>query len=164
MTKEEAELWVSKQNWVYAKSYASTYPHHYTTRNRCDEFEFEQFLWLIRNDGKLKTFNSKQYIYLELGEYEYWEMGRPIKAVQVLNRALIDDTKPYRYPKPSDKEELTIKAKMNMRDAHLECLLLRQERTEEHERQLKFLLDSQRRIHGGGKNIIDHSSIKVRYE
>ena len=42
MTIEEAKVWISKQTWVFAKSYSQTFPHVYTTRDRSkDEFEFE---------------------------------------------------------------------------------------------------------------------------
>lgn len=164
MTLDEAKEWVDRQEFVYAKSYAQTLPHHYTTRDRCDEKEFEQFLSLVRIHGKLKPFYKKQYLYLELGEYEYWEMGRPIKAVQVLNRAKIDDSAKYRSIKPSQYDESILKNKLNIRELYLNALLLKKTKTDVDERQIKFLLDNRRRIHGGGKNIIDHSNIEVRYE
>ena len=164
MNIEEAKIWIAKQEFVNAKSYEKTYPHCYTTRSRCDENEFMAFLWLIRYNGKLKTFYSKQYIYLELDDYEYWEMGRPIPAVQVLNRAIINDNAKYRKPFPTKEEETILKTTLLQREIELECLLNKTNKTEEDNRKIKFLMNSERRINGGGKNIIDHFKIKTKYE
>jgi hypothetical protein len=165
MTLEEAKVWISKQTWVIAKSYSQTFPHVYTTRDRSkDEFEFEEFIGLIRDHGIVKTFFSKQYVYLEIDGEEFWEMGRPIKAVQVLNRAKINDCALYRLPKPSDFDSMQLKSKLNKRECVINTILNKQELNTEESRILKFLMNSERRIHGGGKNIIDHSKIELRYE
>ena len=164
MTFREAEIWVAEQQWVWAKSYAESYPHFYTTRQLSeDESEFEDFLRLIRKEGVLKTFWKKQYLYLPIGEFEYWEMGRPIPAVQVLNKAPIDDKQKFRFPvKPW--EEQTLKQTLQTREDFLQNLLQKKTLTEIETRQLNFLMDTTRKIHGGGKNIIDNSNLKIRYE
>lgn len=165
MTTEEVRKYLAEQEWIYAKTYHETFPHHYIRKDKStDEFLFEEFLRYIRDNGTLKTFYSKQHIYLELDGYEYWEMGRPIKAVKIINKAIIENDKPYRFPKPTLKEEHTLKAKLNMRDEYLECILKKLNPTEEEQRHIKFLLNSERRIQGGGQNILDHSKLNVRYE
>lgn len=165
MTIDEARSWISKQTWVFAKSYSETFPHVYTTRDRCqDEFEFEEFIALIREKGIVKTFFSKQYVYLEIDGEEFWEMGRPIKAVQVLNRAKINDNALYRIPRPLENDAMTLKAKLNKRECVMQMLLNKQELTIEESKTINFLMNSERRIHGGGKNIIDHAKIELRYE
>ena len=164
MTIQEAREWVERQEWVYAKSYSDTFPHHYTTRSRCsDEKEFEAFFEVVREHGKVKTFMRKQYVYLEIGDYEYWEMGRPIKAVQVLNRAKINDAARYRFPMPKDGQESKLKATLAQRDAFLNTLLAKNVKTAKDDALVTALLCSKRRIHGGGKNIIDHSSITFNH-
>lgn len=163
MNLEQSKIWIKQQEFVYAKSYAQTLPHHYTTRDRCNEQKFEAFIKLIRQHGKIKAFYKKQYLYLELDEYEYWEMGRPLKAVQVLNRALINDKANYRKPVLKQDEEI-LKEKLSKRDNYLESLLCKSNKTDKDNQQINFLMNSERRIHGGGKNIIDHSTIEVRYE
>lgn len=163
MNLEEAQVWIKKQEFVYAKSYAKTLPHYYTTRCRCEETKFEAFVRLIRQHGKIKSFYKKQYLYLELDAYEYWDMGRPVRSVQVLNRALIDDQAKYRRH-VADYDEQVLKEKLTSRDSYLEDLLAKPVKTNQDNRHIQFLMDSQRRIHGGGKNIIDHSTIEVRYE
>ena len=164
MKIDEILLFLEKVNFKYAKSYASTFPHHYINRSDCDEKEFEGFLKYIRENSKIKKFYSKQYLCLEIGEYEYWEMGRPIKSVQVINRALINNDANYRIPQPSKDEEILLKAKLMERDIFLESLLEKDCKTEKDEKIISFLLNSTRSIHGGGKNIIDHSKLKIRYE
>ena len=165
MTLDEAKYWISKQRWVIAKSYSKTFPHVYTTRDRCkDEFEFEEFIALIRDKGIVKTFFMKQYVYLEIDGEEFWEMGRPIKSVQVLNRTKINDNALYRLPKPLQCDAMKLKAKLNKRECVMQQLLNKQNPTIEEINSITFLMNSERRIHGGGKNIIDHSDIELRYE
>jgi len=164
MTIEEAKIWITQQEFVYAKSYAKTFPHHYTTKDRCDRQKFEEFITLIREYGKCKSFFKKQMLYLELDEYEYWEMGRPIKAVVVLNRAIINDNERYRIPVPSIEDEKELKAKLLQREIYLDCLLDKQNKTEKDNEIIRFMLDNKRRIDGGGKNILDHSKQIINYE
>jgi hypothetical protein len=164
MTIQEAQEWVKAQEWVYAKSYSETYPHFYTKRALCDEMEFEDFLKCIREHGTLKAFHSKQYIYLELDGFEYWEMGRPIPCVQVLNKAAINESAGYRKKKPTQEEDAEIKSKFLQREVYLQQLVAEPNPSEQQKAQIAFLMDTQRRIHGGGKNIIDHSNLPVRYE
>lgn len=165
MNLEEARAFINSVPFVVAKSYEKTFPHWYTTRDRVqDDERFEAFLALIRERGKLKSFHSKQYLYLEIDSFEYWEMGRPIKSVVVLNRALIDDSKPYRFPSPNPQDEQLLKSKLKEREEYLEALLSKPDKTERDKIQLEFLLNNTRRIQGGGKNIIDHSKLPLRYE
>lgn len=157
--------YIKDWKYVYAKSYADTFPHYYTTRGRvCDDYKFDKFLRFIREYGKVKTFYQKQYVYLEIDGYEYWEMGRPIPAVQVINMAQINDGFAYRYPNPSSEDAAALKKKLQEREEYLKQLILKPEKTEQDNRQIKFLLNSERRIHGGGKNIIDHVNVPIRYE
>lgn len=165
MDVTEARQFIEQSEWIYAKSYSKTLPHYYTTRKKINNDKlFEDFLSYIRENGILKSFYSKQYIYLELDGYDYWEMGRPIKAVQVLNRAKIDINKKYRISEPEKIDEIILKEKLLERENYLENLLNKKNKTEKDKKQINFLLDHKRRINGGGKNIIDHSNLKIKYE
>jgi hypothetical protein len=121
-------------------------------------------LWVIRDFGIVKSFYDKQYVYLELDGYEYWEMGRPIAAVQVLNRATINDEAKYRFPKPTPMQSNQLKATLLKREIEVRCLIEKQDKTQQEKSMLQFALNSERRIHGGGKNIIDNAKINIRYE
>lgn len=165
MTLQEASEFIANVPWVFSKSYEKTLPHYYTTRDRVnDDARFEEFLQLVRQEGKLKTFYKKQYIYLELDGYEYWEMGRPIKAVHVLNKCQIDDTKKYRFPAPKKFDEELLKRKLQQREDYLALLLHLKEPSITEQKHIDFLMNTTRRIDGGGKNIIDHSNLQIRYE
>lgn len=166
MIETEALLFVDSIEWVNAKSYEATLPHVYTTRRRVgNDALFEAFLELIRGMGVVKSFYRKQYVYLELGEWEYWEMGRPIKAVEVINRALIYKSLLLHKSPVTPESAALLKDKLSQREDYVNALLAIPEdkRTDEQLRHLDFLMCSQRRIHGGGKNIIDHSSKALVY-
>ena len=165
MTKEEAILFVNSCKWSEAKSYSKTFPHFYTTRTKVSDNEmFEKFLRYVRDNSIMKKFYSKQYLYLELEGFEYWDMGRPMKAVQVLNKAMIDDSKQYRFPMPTVYDEQILKQKLDNRDKYLESLLKLEQPTFIELTHIEFLMNTERRIHGGGKNIIDHSSLEIKYQ
>jgi hypothetical protein len=165
MTKEEAIDFLNSCKWNEAKSYSDTFPHFYTTRKLINNDKlFELFLKYLRKNSIIKKFYSKQYLYLELNDFEYWEMGRPIKAVEVLNKALIKDDEFYRYPFPAKEEEDKLKHKLNLRDSYLENLLKKNNVNQNELEEIKFLMNTERRIHGGGKNIIDHSSLEIKYK
>jgi hypothetical protein len=91
-------------------------------------------------------------------------MGRPIKAVEVLNKAIINDNQKYRFPIPMLCDEVTLKAKLNERDLYLEKLLQLDKTSPNELNEIAFLLNTERRIYGGGKNIIDHSSQEIKYQ
>jgi hypothetical protein len=149
--------------WTYAKSYSKTFPHYYTTRIKVNNDKlFEESIKFMRYHSKIKTFNKKQYLYYEHDGFEYWEMGRPLKAIQVLNKAKIDDTKKYRFPEPLINDKEILLKKLIDRDNYLDYLLNKKFRTIEEENEIESLLCSKRRILGGGKNIIDHSSQNVK--
>lgn len=165
MNIEEAKEFLIDQEFTFAKSYADTFPHTYLQRKKCNnEDKYEMFLSLIRSKGIVYTFFSKQYVYLEIDGFVYWEVGRPIKCVQVLNKApketLVKNNQKIAY-KDIAKELLD---KLKHREQYLDNLLKKESPTEVDLMQIEFLTDTQRRIHGGGKNIIDNYKIEVRYE
>lgn len=165
MTTQEARHFLSQQEFTFAKSYAKTFPHTYLQRKRCtDEIMFERFIQLIRDKGTVYTFFLKQYIYLEIDGYVYWEMGRPIKCVQVLNRA--DKKSLYLNGQKIAPEHQAseLKNKLAERERYLDKLLSKSPKTDNDIRQIEFLMNTERRIHGGGKNIIDNYQMDIRYE
>jgi len=159
MNTSEAREFVNNANWVYAKSYSETYPHEYTTRDRVgDDKLFEAFILFARENAILKNFYSKQYLYFELDGFEYWKIGRPTKAVVVLNRAPINDQKSYRgiAPEPEAKELLL--KKLKARDEYL-AFLHSKNRSPLEAKQFEFLMNSERK----SPNILDHSQKELRY-
>jgi hypothetical protein len=153
MLKKEAISFIEEVPWVYAKSYAAFLPHYYTTRDRVqDDERFELFIEYMRENATIKAFHKKQYLYFELDGFEYWEMGRPKKAVQVINKAQINDNKSYRLNKPSQGDQARLLSRLKERDKYVDWLL-DQNRSPEQEEELKFLMNSKRK----SPNIMDHS-------
>jgi hypothetical protein len=153
------------QNWINAKSYEASYPHFYINKNNSTDPDFfVHVIEYIRQFGIAKSFYSKQYIYLEIDGYEYWDMGRPSLTTIILNKAKINDNAKYRSPKPTLEQHITLRDKLIKRDIYLNTLLNKDFKSESDIKQIKFLLDTKRRIEGGGKNIIDNYNQKVIYE
>jgi hypothetical protein len=165
MNVKEVQEYLDAQTWVRAKSYDATFPHYYINKNKSsDQRQFEEVIKFIRSNGIAKSFFKKQYLYLELGAFEYWDMGRPAMSTIILNKAPINDNARYRIPQPTEEAVRTLKSKLLERDSYLELLLSKTERTQQDQRQIDFLMNTTRRIDGGGKNIIDNFNQKVIYE
>lgn len=154
MNITEAREFLQSAPWIYAKSYSESFPHYYTTRDRVrDDQAFESFIEFMRDNAKIKSFYSKQYLYFEDGGFEYWEMGRPKKAVQVINKALIDDTKKYRYPEPQNQDGEILLNRLKERDKYLDWLSAIPGKTMAQVDEYNFLMNSERK----SPNIMDHS-------
>lgn len=112
MTEKEAKKFIENSKWVFAKSYADTFPHEYTTRDKAEDIGiFEDFIRYMRDNSKIKSFFGKAYLYCEIDGLEYWEMGRPIKTIVVINRAKIDDDRGYRANQHTEEDkEILLKA------------------------------------------------------
>jgi len=165
MTIEEARQFLSEQKFTFAKSYADTYPHYYLQRGKCtNQKKYEELLHLIRENGKVYHFYKNQYVYLEIDGFVYWEVGRPIKSVQVLNKVKKERLIELNQYEANEEITNTLKNKLKQREIYLDKLLYKEEKTSQDIKQINFLMDTQRRIHGGGKNIIDNYKIEIKYE
>lgn len=165
MTIQEAKQFLLEQDFTFAKSYADTFPHYYLQRAKCtDENKYEEFLHLVREKGYVYHFFSKQYVYLEIDGFLYWEVGRPIKCVQVLNKVSKESLIKNNQYIANNGITIELKRKLKQREIYLDELFKKEIKNEKDEIQIKFLMDTQRRIHGGGKNIIDSYKIQLKYE
>lgn len=165
MTIEEAKQFLSKQNFTFARSYADTFPHYYLQKKKCSNIElYEKFLWLIREQGIVYHFFNKQYIYLFIDDYVYWEMGRPIPCVQVINKAHKNSLNTPHQSIADSNISKELKDKLYQREMYLKQLLEKKHKNNNDYQQINFLLNTERRIHGGGKNIIDNFKQNIRYE
>lgn len=98
MKKFSAELkdFIKNSKWVFAKTYAATWPHHYIVRDRVDEALFIKLVEHIRQFGYEGRFYSKNYTYFEEDGYVYWTMGAPIEETTIINRCTRENTYEYR--------------------------------------------------------------------
>ena len=69
---------IKEQNWTFAKTYASTWPHEYIVQVKVDN---ELFLVLADNlvkHGYEGHFYEMRQIYFEYGSHTYWHMDNII--------------------------------------------------------------------------------------
>jgi len=165
MKIDEAIIFLSDNEFTFAKSYEKSYPHYYLQKSKCsNKNKYEDFIKLIRENGKVYHFNNKQYIYLQIDEFIYWEMGRPIKCVEVINKADSKSLLKNNQYLANDEISNLLKSKLQEREIYLNNLLKKEIKTEKDKKQIEFLMNTERRIHGGGKNIIDNYKIEIIYE
>jgi hypothetical protein len=96
---EELKGFINGEKWIFAKTYAETWPHHYIIRDRVDEELFKKLVEHIRRFGYEGPFYNKKYIYFEEDEYVYWTMGEPIEETTIINRCTKENTYEYRLKK-----------------------------------------------------------------
>ena len=78
--------------WIFAKTYADTWPHHYILRKQVNETLFVEAVKHIRTYGTEGPFYSKNYIYFEEDGLMYWTMGSSIEKTILINRCPKDNT------------------------------------------------------------------------
>jgi len=81
--------WISKQSWIFAKTYAKTAPHEYIVKGELsseDQEIFVDFVIYIRENGYTKKFYSKEFSYYDIDGEKYWTMGAPLEETIILNR------------------------------------------------------------------------------
>jgi hypothetical protein len=82
--------------WVFAKTYAATWPHEYIVRERVDENLFLRLVTHIRTYGYEGRFYHQTITYFDEDDLVYWTMGAPIADTIIVNRCRKDQTYAYR--------------------------------------------------------------------
>jgi hypothetical protein len=76
MTVDEAVVFIAGAEWVFAKTYAKTAPHEYTTLWSCRARglgrEFVAFARLIEDDGYWRDWGGRRWRSLNVGDRFYW--------------------------------------------------------------------------------------------
>ena len=93
---DELRDFVNNSNWTFAKTYATTWPHHYIVRDRVDEELFVHLVKHVRKFGYEGPFYNKKYTYFEEDGYVYWTMGDPVEETTIINRCTKENTYEYR--------------------------------------------------------------------
>jgi len=98
MKKFSSELkeFINNSKWIFAKTCAATWPHHYIMRERVDENLFIKMVEHIRCFGYEGRFYKMKLIYFEEDGYVYWTMGAPIEETTIINRCTKENTYEYR--------------------------------------------------------------------
>ena len=82
--------------WIFAKTYADTWPHEYIVRQKVDEASFVNLVSHIRARGYEGRFYEKVMIYFEHEGMVYWTMGSPIERTIIINRCQKEQTYEHR--------------------------------------------------------------------
>ena len=82
--------------WVFAKTYAKTWPHEYIVRDRVDEDLFLELVRHIREHGYQGSFYRKPITYFDHDGRVYWTMGEAVEKTVVVNRCLKEQSYEYR--------------------------------------------------------------------
>ena len=87
---------VSNEEWIFAKTYAETWPHEYLVRDKVDKRLFVKLVEHIRTNGYQGYFYTKEITYYDADGLVYWTMGAPVQETTIINRCRTDQTYEYR--------------------------------------------------------------------
>jgi len=82
----EVKIFIEGSKWVFAKTYAATWPHEYIVEERVDKNLFSNLAELIDTQGYESHFYKTKQIYFDHDGYTYWHMGN------IINRCAEADT------------------------------------------------------------------------
>ena len=77
---------IANETWIFAKTYAKTWPHEYIVQEQVDNILFNEFAQYVDSFGHKEKFYNKSMIYLNFENYTYWHMEN------IINRCLHEDT------------------------------------------------------------------------
>jgi hypothetical protein len=83
---------IEEQNWVFARTYADTWPHEYICRDNVDQPLFEELVKHIWANGNKGRFYKSKRIYFEHNGKIYWTMTTCLYITKILNRCNIDQS------------------------------------------------------------------------
>jgi hypothetical protein len=75
----EIKQFINDVDWIWAKTYAATWPHHYIVRKYVDEKLFLMTVAHIRAHGTEGNFYRKRITYFEEDNLVYWTMVPPVR-------------------------------------------------------------------------------------
>ena len=83
---ENLQNFIINETWIFAKTYAKTWPHEYIVEEQVDKVVFQKLAKHIDTFGHEEEFYSKKMVYFYFGEHAYWHMEN------IINRCLLQDT------------------------------------------------------------------------
>lgn len=88
---EKLKNFIKEQDWVFAKTYAETWPHEYIVQEKVDNEIFLELANHIDKYGYEDYFYKMKQIYFDYDGFTYWHMDN------IINRCIEKDT--YRQRK-----------------------------------------------------------------
>lgn len=83
---EYLQNFIKDETWIFAKTYAKTWPHEYIVEEKVDNLLFNELAKYIDKFGHEEKFYNKNMIYLHYENHAYWHMEN------IINRCLIENT------------------------------------------------------------------------
>ena len=83
---KDLQRFIAEQAWIFAKTYAATWPHEYIVEERVDGALFGRLANHIDTCGYTDYFYSKPMVYFDYEGYTYWHMQN------IINRCVVADT------------------------------------------------------------------------
>jgi hypothetical protein len=83
---QQLKDFIKQQNWIFAKTYADTWPHEYIVKKNTDHALFEELASTIETFGYEEYFYIRKQKYLDYGGFTYWHMEN------IINRCVKRDT------------------------------------------------------------------------
>lgn len=93
---DELRRFVDESTWIFAKTYASTWPHEYIVKGKVDDGLFVELVKYIRTHGYIGKFYRKEITYFEDRGKVYSTMGAPVAETTIINRCSKEQTYEYR--------------------------------------------------------------------
>ena len=93
---QELKNFIEESNWIFAKTYAKTWPHEYIVRDKVDKGLFIKMVEHIRANGYVGKFYLMDITYFDEDGIVYWTMGAPIDDTTIINRCAKEQSYEYR--------------------------------------------------------------------
>ena len=79
---DKLKIFIANQNWIFAKTYADTWPHEYIVQEIVDNDLFLELANHLDQYGYEDYFYSTKQTYFKYNELTYWHMGNIINRCQ----------------------------------------------------------------------------------
>ncbi len=83
---DEIKSFISNTSWIFAKTYANTWPHEYIVQEKVDNDLFIKLAKHIDTFGYEEYFYKKKMTYFDYDGYVYWHMEN------IINRCITSET------------------------------------------------------------------------
>ena len=81
---------INYNNWIFAKTYATTAPHEYLVKKNLsadDQQTMVELARFIKENGYKKMFGTVEFTYYDIGDWMYRSMDDPVESTDLINRA-----------------------------------------------------------------------------
>lgn len=93
---EHLKQFIVNVDWIFAKTYAKTWPHEYIVRDKVDENLFLELVKHTREYGYIGKFYNKDIPYYDEDGMMYWTMDDTIEGTDIINRCRKEQSYEYR--------------------------------------------------------------------